>query len=69
MLASDVLYERQAVETLLSQLPRLGGKAWLADPGRPAADAFLEQARRDWSVTASRRDGIDRYRLSHVRTR
>ena len=69
VLASDVLYERQAVETLLSLLPRLGGKAWLADPGRPAADAFLEQARRDWSVTASRRDGIDRYRLSHVRTR
>src|SRR4051794_14354996 len=42
VLASDVLYERPSVAVLLGLLPRLAGEVWLADPGRPAADAFLE---------------------------
>ena len=50
VLAADVLYERAAVARLLSLLPRLAPEAWLADPGRPAADAFLEQARRRWTL-------------------
>jgi predicted nicotinamide N-methyase len=50
VLASDVLYERASVALLLSLLPRLAPEAWLADPGRPAADAFLEQAGRRWQV-------------------
>jgi predicted nicotinamide N-methyase len=50
VLAADVLYERQSVAPLLSLLPRLAPEAWLADPGRPAADAFLEQAKRRWRV-------------------
>jgi predicted nicotinamide N-methyase len=45
-LASDVLYERHAVAPLLALLPRLAPEAWLADPGRPAAGAFLDEARR-----------------------
>ncbi len=49
-LAADVLYERASVAPLLSLLPRLAPEARLADPGRPAADAFLEQARRRWQV-------------------
>ena len=53
VLAADVLYERTSVAPLLSLLPRLGRDVWLADPGRPAAGAFLEQARRQWSVTTS----------------
>jgi len=64
VLAADVLYERSSVGTLLSLLPRLGREVWLADPGRPAAGAFLDQAAGRWSVAASTRDGMDLYRLS-----
>jgi predicted nicotinamide N-methyase len=64
VLAADVLYERSSVAPLLSLLPRLGPSVWLADPGRPAADAFLEQARLRWSL-ASERDGVvEIHRLS-----
>src|SRR3954453_5338811 len=47
VLASDVLYEARNGEALLPLLPRLiddKGEIWLADPGRPAAGAFLERA-------------------------
>jgi hypothetical protein len=50
VLAADVLYERASVAQLLSLLSRLAPEAWLADPGRPAAEPFLEQASRDWEV-------------------
>src|SRR4051812_9043382 len=50
ILAADVLYERASVAPLLSLLSRLGGEVWLADPGRPAAAAFLEGAGTRWSV-------------------
>lgn len=46
VLAADILYERASVARLLSLLPRLAPEAWLADPGRPAADAFLTEADR-----------------------
>ena len=45
VLAADVLYERPGVAMLLELLPRLAPAAWVADPGRPAAEAFLEQAK------------------------
>jgi predicted nicotinamide N-methyase len=64
VLAADVLYERETVAPLLALLPRLGREVWLADPGRPAAAEFLEQARRDWAVESSARDGVDIHRLS-----
>src|SRR4051794_5571240 len=44
VLGADVLYERRNVDTLLALLPRLvdaRGEILVADPGRPAADAFL----------------------------
>jgi predicted nicotinamide N-methyase len=63
VLAADVLYERASVPLLLSLLPRLGGRVWLADPGRSGAGAFLEQAGRDWSVATHVRHGIDIHRL------
>ena len=70
VLAADVLYERTSVAPLLSLLPRLGREAWLADPGRPAAGAFLERARRQWSVTTAVRDGVEIQRLrTPVRSR
>ena len=50
VLAADVLYERASVAPLLSLLPRLAPEAWIADPGRPAAGAFLKEAARRWTV-------------------
>jgi predicted nicotinamide N-methyase/GNAT superfamily N-acetyltransferase len=64
VLAADVLYERASVALLLSLLPRLGPEAWLADPGRPAAGAFLEQARRHWKVETSVRGVVQIHRLA-----
>jgi len=64
VLAADVLYERAAVAPLLSLLPRIGNEVWLADPGRPAAAAFLEQARRRLVGATTARDGMDIHRLS-----
>ena len=56
VLASDILYERGSVGRLLDLLPRLAPEAWLADPGRPAGDAFLDQAQqRMWPVDTQMR--------------
>jgi predicted nicotinamide N-methyase len=63
VLAADVLYERASVAPLLSLLPRLAPEAWVADPGRPAAGAFAEQARRRWQVETRVRDVVRVYRL------
>ena len=65
LLAADVLYERSAVALLLDLLPRLAPEAWLADPGRPAADAFIEQAERRGWVIETRARGV--VRLHHLR--
>ena len=65
-LAADVLYERSSVAPLLSLLPRLADQAWLADPGRPAAGAFLDQARQRWRVTTTVRDGVEIHRLARA---
>jgi hypothetical protein len=71
VLASDVLYERRDVEPLLSLLPRLlatHGEAWIADPGRPPAEAFLDAARERFDVrTTTAREipqgGVHRLRV------
>lgn len=63
VLAADVLYERASAALLLSLLPRLAPEAWLADPGRPAADPFVAQARRRWPVETRVRDVVRVYRL------
>jgi predicted nicotinamide N-methyase len=52
VLASDVLYEARNGEALLPLLPRLGREVWLADPGRPPAARFLEEAARDWTISS-----------------
>jgi predicted nicotinamide N-methyase len=57
VLAADVLYERSSVAQLLELLPLLAPRVLLADPGRPAADAFLTAARRRWTVD-SRAEGV-----------
>jgi hypothetical protein len=46
VLAADVLYERRNAETLAQLLPELvapRGEILLADPGRVAAEVFLER--------------------------
>jgi predicted nicotinamide N-methyase len=63
VLAADVLYERTSVAPLLSLLPRLGREVLLADPGRPVAAPFLDQARGRWSVTTGARDGVEIHRI------
>ena len=63
VLAADVFYQRPSVALLLSLLPRLAPEAWVADPGRPAAGAFLEQASRRWPVETRVRDVVTIHRL------
>ena len=63
VLAADVLYERASVAPLLLLLPRLAPEAWLADPGRPAAEAFVEQAARRWPLETRTRDVVRIHRL------
>jgi predicted nicotinamide N-methyase len=63
VLAADVLYERPAVAALLDLLPRLAPEAWLADPGRPAAGVFLEQASLRWPVETRVRGVVRIHRL------
>jgi predicted nicotinamide N-methyase len=61
--AADVLYERASVPLLLSLLPRLAPEVWLADPGRPAGVAFLEQAGSRWSIDTRVGDVVLVHRL------
>jgi predicted nicotinamide N-methyase len=63
VLAADVFYQRASVAPLLLLLPRLAPEVWLADPGRPAADAFLRQAGRRWSVRTRVRNVVRIHRL------
>jgi predicted nicotinamide N-methyase len=63
VLAADVLYERASVAQLLSLLPRLAPEAWLADPGRPVAGAFIEGAERRWQVETRVRGVVQVHRL------
>jgi predicted nicotinamide N-methyase len=63
VLAADLLYERASVAPLLALLPRLAPEVLLADPGRPAAGAFLEQAARRWSIETRVRGVVRIYRL------
>jgi predicted nicotinamide N-methyase len=66
VIAADVLYERASVALLLSLLPRLAPEAWLADPGRPAADAFIEQAGRRWPIETRFHDVVRVHRLTEM---
>ncbi len=67
VLAADVLYERRNVALMLSLLPALADEVWLADPGRSFAEAFLEQAPRQFAVHTAREDGVYIHRLTAPR--
>ena len=62
-LGADVLYERASVALLLSLLPRLAPEAWLADPGRPAAGAFFEEAGRRAVIETRARGVVEIHQL------
>ena len=64
VLASDVFYERPSIALLLNLLPRLAPVAWVADPGRPAAGAFFEQAEARWEIEAIERGVVRVYRIN-----
>jgi predicted nicotinamide N-methyase len=66
VLAADVLYLPAVVDPLLSLLPRLAREAWLADPGRADAAAFLERARGSWSIDTDAR-GVARIHRMRLR--
>jgi predicted nicotinamide N-methyase len=63
VVGADVLYERPNVARLLKLMPQLAGEAWIAEPGRPAAGPFLEQAERRWRVETSTRGVVRIHRL------
>jgi predicted nicotinamide N-methyase len=64
VLAADVLYQRSGVAQLLELLPRLAPVAWIADPGRPAASAFLAEALRRGRVESRTRGVVNIHRVS-----
>jgi predicted nicotinamide N-methyase len=63
VLAAEVLYERASVGLLLSLMPQLAPEVWLADPGRPAAGAFLNQAEQLWAIETRVRGVVSLHRL------
>ena len=63
VLAADALYERDSAGPLLSLLPRLAPEALVADPGRPSALPFFEEAARRWPVETRVRGVVTIYRL------
>ena len=48
---------------LLKLLPRLAPVAWVADPGRPAAEAFIEQASKRWPIETRIRGVVQVHRI------
>ena len=72
VLAADVLYLRDHVESLLRLLPRLMGPqtvVWLADPGRSGAEEFLQAAKKLWDVRSERDADDDRVTIHRLRSR
>jgi predicted nicotinamide N-methyase len=63
VLGADLLYERQNVAALLNLLPHLASEAWIADPGRPAAEPFMERARERWRVETTTHGVVSVHRL------
>jgi predicted nicotinamide N-methyase len=63
VLAADVLYERASAGLLLSLMPQLAPEVWLADPGRSAAGAFLDQAEQLWAIETRVRGVVSLHRL------
>jgi predicted nicotinamide N-methyase len=70
VLAADVLYTRENVDTLLRWLPRLvapGGEIRLADPGRAGTEEFVPAAKRIFDL--AREPDPEDERITHYRLR
>jgi predicted nicotinamide N-methyase len=63
VLAADVLYEARSVAALLEVMPALAPEALIAEPGRPASAAFLDEAERRWTLETKRRGVVSMHRL------
>jgi predicted nicotinamide N-methyase len=63
VLAADVLYESASVDQLLSLLPRLAPRAWLAGPRRAQVEELVERASSRWTVQTHAVDVVDIHRL------
>jgi len=63
VLGADLLYERRNADLLLELLPQLGPGVLLADPGRPFAKGFLEQALERWEVETKGSGSVKLHRL------
>jgi predicted nicotinamide N-methyase len=64
VLAADLLYEDTAVDHLRSLMPRLAAQAYLADPGRPTADALLDRLDHPVEMERETRGVVRLYRLT-----
>jgi predicted nicotinamide N-methyase len=72
VLAADVLYTRENVDTLIRLLPRLlapRGEAWIADPRRAGAEELLPIAKRLWRVDSAPAPDDDRVLVHRLRPR
>ena len=72
ILAADVLYLRENVDSLLRLLPRIMGpdtEVWLADPGRSGAEEFLPAAKKIWDIRSVRDEDDDRVTIHRLRSR
>jgi predicted nicotinamide N-methyase len=63
VIASDLLYEATAVDQLRSLMPQLAPQAWLADPGRPTADALLDRLEDSVETERETRGVVRLYRM------
>jgi predicted nicotinamide N-methyase len=57
VVAADVLYEQRHVPLMVDLLGHLTGsrgQAWIADPGRPGEEPFLERAQERWRLHSHR---------------
>lgn len=70
VLGADLLYERRNAAWLLGALERLlaaGSEAWIADPGRAAADAFLAAAPGSFRMDGLEHDGPESVTVHRLR--
>jgi predicted nicotinamide N-methyase len=69
VLAADVLYERRNLDLIEALLPRLGRSVWLADPGRPLLEEFLERIAGAWEVRTTQDPVTPRVHVHRFRRR
>jgi predicted nicotinamide N-methyase len=72
VIGSDLLYERRNVEPLAALVPALlgpRGEAWIADPGRAPAEAFLAAAAEEFDVSSAGDPAGPRVQVHRLRRR